>query len=64
MPQGVYVGKRVVSTMSPTLYKLLKRVAKHERRPMSQMVVTLIIEAMLARGIEIPEEPDDDDQEE
>ena len=61
VPRGVHASKRVIATMSPTIFKLIKQLARTERRTLSQMLTTLAIEAMQTRGIDIPLEPDDDD---
>ena len=62
MPSGVYVSKRIIATMPPSLFNLIKKLARRERRPLSQMVTALILEALVARGIEIPEEPEDEEE--
>ena len=48
--------------MPPSLFNLIKKLARRERRPLSQMVTALILEALVARGIEIPEEPEDEEE--
>lgn len=52
MPQGEYKGKRVSLTVMPELYERLKLMAQKENRTVTQMCMTLILEALENRGVQ------------
>ena len=57
-----YKGKRIHVTCPQDIYKLFSELARKESRTDSQMMLVLAKEAMISRGISLPDDDDDDDE--